>query len=790
MDLIGERYRKIEKFGADSKNAYYRVIDQTDEKQYYLELTDVNSQVLSAKEIIDIQIKAKAHSEFQHPNAIPFYPPVIGSDGLILLQNDISGKSLNVLLKTNGHPLPEVQAYRTAYALTSALAAMHDQQIVHGELDSSHILISDMGETYISFLPLPDDFDKKLHLYRPPESKPGAEPSFSDDIYAIGVLLTEIFTSLIPFGVAEIKGERKNSHAIEYYKSGLSKLEGDSAEAIFPVILKCLTPDKKQRYESAVNLFTDVRKVVESWANEMPGQRMPVLPVIERPNEKKRETFEDKIKPSSNPQRAKPRTQKTRKKGSLLISFIAAIAVILGGVILFFYFSEAADQKTVSINYEETLTHLNHTQTSLASGQDSNTAEPGTIVPLNTKSAAIVPTETTKPEPTITPTSVPIKREAAAAVQWQADQSAMVYVPEGNFSMGMDDDFGFRLENLMPEHPVFLDSFWIDQYEVTLGQYDQCVDAGVCAASEASSPIVSNQETPVTGISWENAQAYCNWAGKRLPTEAEWEKAARGTDGRLYPWGNDSLQFSDQSSWYNANVQPVSMTDRDISPYGAVFMAGNVSEWVSDYFSGITTVAAETSNPVGPVSGAMRTVKGGSAADTDPETASFPFNRWGADPLRAHEYGFRCAASDSVVNESTASGSPEPVKVAGAVTAPSTAGCTNRIGFSEDVTIPDGTVVHAGEMITKTWRLRNIGTCVIGKNTKIVWTDTAVSNPQRLFDFNTEIQPGEEAEVSIVFPVVGSGKTKIDFQFAALDGVLFQLGERGRGAFWIEYDVQ
>ena len=264
MDLIGERYRKIEKFGADSKNAYYRVIDQTDEKQYYLELTDVNSQVLSAKEIIDIQIKAKAHSEFQHPNAIPFYPPVIGSDGLILLQNDISGKSLNVLLKTNGHPLPEVQAYRTAYALTSALAAMHDQQIVHGELDSSHILISDMGETYISFLPLPDDFDKKLHLYRPPESKPGAEPSFSDDIYAIGVLLTEIFTSLIPFGVAEIKGERKNSHAIEYYKSGLSKLEGDSAEAIFPVILKCLTPDKKQRYETAVNLFTDVRKVVES----------------------------------------------------------------------------------------------------------------------------------------------------------------------------------------------------------------------------------------------------------------------------------------------------------------------------------------------------------------------------------------------------------------------------------------------------------------------------------------------------------------------------------------------
>ena len=783
MDQIGDKYRVVEKLGEASGGAFFRVIDQTDEKPYYLDLIGAEAKHLTAKEILAIQLKTRAHSEFKHPYAIPFYPPSVSDDGLILVQNDISGWSLNVILKIKGRPLSEVQAYRTAYSLSSVMAAMHDQNIVHGSLDASHVLISDLGETYVSFLALPDDFDRKNHLYRQPESDPAAEPEFQDDLYAMGVLLTEIFTPLIPFGMADAGSKKKNSQAFEYYRAGLAKLEGDPAEAAFPIILKCLQPNRKQRYDSAIDLFSDMRKVVEAWTNATPGQSIPVLPTLEKPIDQKRATFEDRFKTGSAQPRPKALSSgKKKKKGSLLISFIAAIAVIIGAVILFFYFSEAADRKTISVNYEETLAHLKSTQTALAAGGVVNTAQPGTIVPIKTQRSTLMPTETFTPIPTQTQTPAPIRRQTGAGILWQADQAPMVFVPEGEFTMGMDNDFGFKLDNLIPSHQVFLDSFWLDQHEVSFRQYDLCAAAGQCPASEAASPITSNQEIPVTGISWENASAYCNWAGKRLPTEAEWEKAARGTDGRLYPWGNGSLQYTDVDAWYSSSVQPVMMTDQDISPYGAMFMAGNVSEWVSDYFGSSRMVAAQSSNPVGPVSGAMRTVKGGSASSIDPETAAFAFSRWGADPIRAQDFGFRCAVSDSEVNEDRAAGSSETIKLADAVPPAQPADCTSRIGYVSDVTIPDGSVVRAGEMITKT--------CVIGPDTKIVWTDPFTTNPQRLFDFDTEIQPNAEAEVSITFPVSGKGRTKINFQFSTINGELFQLGERGRGEFWIEYVVE
>lgn len=199
------------------------------------------------------------------------------------------------------------------------------------------------------------------------------------------------------------------------------------------------------------------------------------------------------------------------------------------------------------------------------------------------------------------------------------DGATLVYVPEGEFTMGSDADdalaecqkFGTGCErdwftNEEPPHPVSLDAFWIDQTEVTNAMYAKCVDEGGCkepanASSETHPSYYGNSEFenyPVIYVDWSMAGAYCSWAGRRLPTEAEWEKSARGTKAFTYPWGNTldgtALNFCDANcalDWANksfndgyADVSPVGSYPSGQSIYGARDLAGNVWEWVNDWY--------------------------------------------------------------------------------------------------------------------------------------------------------------------------------------------------------------
>ena len=118
----------------------------------------------------------------------------------------------------------------------------------------------------------------------------------------------------------------------------------------------------------------------------------------------------------------------------------------------------------------------------------------------------------------------------------------MLYVPAGEFMMGLTAADTEAFADEKPPHPVYLDAFWIDRTEVTKAQYQRCVEAGVCAAPSCSG--TGKGDHPVVCVRWQDASKYCAWAGRRLPTEAEWEKAARGTDGGKYPWGNDAPDCS------------------------------------------------------------------------------------------------------------------------------------------------------------------------------------------------------------------------------------------------------
>jgi eukaryotic-like serine/threonine-protein kinase len=193
----------------------------------------------------------------------------------------------------------------------------------------------------------------------------------------------------------------------------------------------------------------------------------------------------------------------------------------------------------------------------------------------------------------------------------------MVYVPAGEFSMGSLVDTADE----QPVHTVYLDAYWIDRTEVTNVMYSQCVQAGACLrpfmnGSNTHSYYYSNPQYanyPVIDLRWGSAEKYCAWAGRRLPTEAEWEKAARGTDGRTYPWGNDNpndslLNFNSPAG----DTAAVGSYLHGTSPYGALDMAGNVSEWVADWYDAGYYGASPKSNPTGPADGQYRVVRGGS----------------------------------------------------------------------------------------------------------------------------------------------------------------------------------
>lgn len=228
----------------------------------------------------------------------------------------------------------------------------------------------------------------------------------------------------------------------------------------------------------------------------------------------------------------------------------------------------------------------------------------------------------------------------------EIDGMPMVRIPAGTFIMGSDTG---QL-NQAPAHSVRLSAYWIDQYEVTVSQYTACVAAGACtppwAFNSESHPDYYEgeafQQYPIQAITWRQAAAYCAWVGGRLPTEAEWEKAARGTDQRMYPWGDDAPDCT-KANFDRCQIDPaqVGSYSAGVSPYGLYDMAGNVWEWTADYYDSEAYAANAERNPQGPASGTHRVIRGGSwsTADITQQTTY----RYPSDPSSAwNSVGIRC----------------------------------------------------------------------------------------------------------------------------------------------------
>lgn len=255
------------------------------------------------------------------------------------------------------------------------------------------------------------------------------------------------------------------------------------------------------------------------------------------------------------------------------------------------------------------------------------------------------------------------KRLAAERAKLPAHDE-MVNIPAGTFLMGSDrkvDRNAYPAE--FPQRKVYLDAYEIDKFEVTTVQFLKFVLA------TNRHPLIdwqydggNFQETmanhPVMHVSWFDADAYCTWAGKRLPTSAEWEKAARGEDGRIYPWGNEPAGLSRANFGRTGLSGPVrdrperlllyppiisvDKYENGVSPYGVFQMAGNVAEWTADWYDPAYYKKAPDRNPKGPEKGTQRAFRGGGWIDSTPTVR--PAQRNGTDPnTKMNWLGFRCA---------------------------------------------------------------------------------------------------------------------------------------------------
>ncbi len=288
------------------------------------------------------------------------------------------------------------------------------------------------------------------------------------------------------------------------------------------------------------------------------------------------------------------------------------------------------------------------TAPTLEQGQPADVSEPTT--PLEPTSA---PEPTPTPEPTNTPAPTPIPLPTQIVDQ----DVTMALIPAGPFEMGSEE--GNSDES--PVHTVYLDAFYMDIFEVTNALYTACVEAGMCNPPAATSSATRSSyfgnpeydDYPVIRVSWHNAKAYCEWRQARLPTEAEWEKAARGgLEGVEYPWG-DNAPVCELDADNGANFEGCALGDTmeigSFSPngYGLYDMAGNAWEWVADWYDAdyYSTLPEDVRNPLGPDAGGYRVLRGGSWSSDRNDLVRAAYRNWAPASIWLFGFGFRCARS-------------------------------------------------------------------------------------------------------------------------------------------------
>ncbi|MFQ5942323.1 MAG: bifunctional serine/threonine-protein kinase/formylglycine-generating enzyme family protein [Anaerolineales bacterium] len=677
-DLTGKqlgRYRVVGPLGEGGMAAVYRAYEPGLDR-------DVALKVLPRHFASDPQFigrfeqEARVIAKLQHVHILPVYDFGQEDDYTFIVMPFIQTGTLADQLDDHPRPLPEI--LRIISQVGDALGYAHDRGIVHRDIKPTNILIDDRGNCLLTDFGIAKMVEATVQFtqsgailgtpaYMSPEQILGQTLDGRSDLYSLGIVLFEMATGRKPY-----RAETPPAIFVKHLHDPLPmprSLNADLPEAVERVILKVLTKEPADRFANASDMVRALQEAVTDTslrAVEPAVEYASLAPTLAgKPSDVEsgeEEVAESEPAPAAvaeiDESEGAPAAQAAldeHEPGDLrrlreLLPSIRTVGLILGGLVVAVVAVSILRGALVGGEEPRPI------------GEADEQAPAKVETPAAATAAVPPPTEQpalpTAAPATITPQSAP----AAGSTQISpVDGMRQVYVPEGEFNMGADASDPDGSADEKPVHTVMLDAFWMDQTEVTNRMYRMCVMAGACdfpsRAPQFDNPDLTDH--PVVGVNWRDAEDYCEWAGRRLPTEAEWEKAARGSDGRTFPWGFSAiaghrLNFADASLdelWADASEDdgfmyssPVGNYPAGASPYGALDMAGNVWEWVSDWFLSRYYLNSASENPAGPASSPTNshTVRGGSFLSNARNVRAV--YRFGYSPdTSAADLGFRCA---------------------------------------------------------------------------------------------------------------------------------------------------
>jgi eukaryotic-like serine/threonine-protein kinase len=652
--LIGQslgRYHILEQLGEGGMAIVYKAYDTRLETEVAVKVirTENLPQNTVTRALKRFEQEAKALARLAHPNIIPIIDYGEHKSQPYLVMQYIPGGTLKDVLKSG--VLNYQKATQLLLPIARGLDYAHRQNMIHRDVKPSNILITEDGEPMLTDFGVAKIIDNEATVdltgtsmavgtpdYMAPEQFQG-KSDLRSDIYGLGVVFYEMVTGRKPY-----QADTPAALIIKQATDPLprpSKFISSIPDALEKVLIKTLAKSPDDRYQNMNEFFVAMENLLDT------GKRERVS--VSKPPKKVKKPRADKA--------LSPHIWSSRKTIISIIGIATTIIVALFAPNLIGKWENTSPEPT-DIVFEESLV-------ALAELRDTVLPPTPTLQPTATPTRAL----------TSTPTPLP---EEIADIDLAGNEIPMRLVSAGEFIMGSDDG---SAENEKPEHVVYLDTYYIDKFEITNTLFKACVDMGIC-----DSPLDTQRYNyeqygsyPVSNINWHMAQNYCEWRDMSLPSEAQWEKAARGTDGRTFPWGANidcaNLYYVDYVfgvGWIRCEEGikgsiSVGSYEGGKSPFEIYDMSGNVAEWVFDWYDNAYYETSPRSNPWGPESGAYKVFRGGSWNSFMAKSYTTYKRSVNNASYSDFDLGFRCAKEVTDASLSTAQASPTQILLPGAV---------------------------------------------------------------------------------------------------------------------------
>ncbi len=676
------RYHILEQIGEGGMARVYKALDTNLNVEVAVKFIRVDDLPAGQIErtIARFRVEAKKMAQLSHTNIVPVTDYGEYERTPYLVMPLLSGGSLK---KYIGAQMEWRTAARLIAPVAEALAYTHKKGIIHRDVKPANILLTESGDPMLTDFGIAKIIDvaeaRQMTLtgsligtpeYMAPEQCTSTKFDKRVDIYALGIVLYELITGRKPF-IADTPSAvmiKQSRDPLPRPKNFVPNLP-DEVEWL---LIKALAKDPNDRYKNMHVMAIELRRLANMRTEE--EQRMAEkerarqeLASRKRAEEEKRKkenasrlTAKQAARERDKKEKASYKKKKEKQKIRLPKIIISNQKVVTGmGVFLLVV-------GIVGVMFLGYMT-IQEIQSQKLSSEDGELVVVTDFEPTAIKTEILRGTET--PEITSSPTleiTFPPALEIGLTVVSEVDGMTLVSVPAGEFLRGSTGSDPDAESDEFPQRSIYLDAFWIDMTEVTNAMFVRFLNEKGNQEGEWNTNWINFTrgydrvskidgmwqvddryvDYPISRVTWDGANAYCEWVGRRLPTEAEWEKAARGVDGRTYPWGEgidcNRANYGECDEFLNTS--PVGhYGSESTSLYGAYDMAGNVWEWVQDkysmyYYYEISTLA----NPTGPVNVVSRVLRGGSWNDNkqDARTAS---RHDVYDSSYSNYIGFRCA---------------------------------------------------------------------------------------------------------------------------------------------------